>query len=200
MLSLSTIHFVVFTFACLVLFQRMAQESSKATRDDDIFDSDAMRSYWAEEPAIDDDLLEDLQLFDPTYHAAAAAATSGSSSSARTDSTGGENKRKSLPGEESDEELEFGGSHVHKLNYRPPSKLFTGAHASKAETSIKKSAPNKLVNAKTGKVNTTLITKQVNAAVQGARNTVRGGKAAARSDSSEEESSDLDSEDEEDDA
>lgn len=177
-----------------LLLQKLAQESSKATRDDDIFDSEAMRSYWNEEPVIDDELLEDLQLFDPTYHAAAAA----TSSSALIDSANGANKRKSITGEESEHELEFGGSHVHKLNYRPPSKLYAGAQASKAETTTK-SAPNKLVNAKTGKVNSTLIAKQVNAAVQGARKTARGGKGAARSDSSNEESSDLDSEDDDED-
>lgn len=163
----------------------MAQESSRATRDDDIFDSEAMRSYWAEdapERALDDELLEDLQQFDPADHATAA------SSRTSTGGAGGANahanKRNGAPGEESDEDAGFGGSHVHKLNYRPPSRLFAAAQAPKAERGTK-SAPNK-----TGKLNSTLISKQVNAAVQGARNTVRG----ARGDSSDEESSELDSE------
>lgn len=162
----------------------MAQASSKATRDDDIFDSEAMSSYRARESAIDGDLFEDLRLFDPSQRTGSAALSSGVG-----------NKRKGGDGSD-EEELEFGGSHVHKLHYRPPSKLFAPAKAANSETN-KKSTVAKLVDAKTGKINLNVVTKQVNAAVLGVKTAARGGRS--QSDSSEEDSSDLDSDDDEED-
>lgn len=173
----------------------MAQESSKATRDDDIFDSGAMRAYWTEDSGMDvadflpseEDLLEDLQLFDPTI---AAPSDSSSSQTRRAgnyivpkESNGG-NK------DTLDTEIEFGSAHVHKLNYRPPSKHF----------SLKSSATSGEVtrhNGKHGKLSATLINKQVHAAVQGAKKTARGGKYdPEESGSSESGSEELESDEE----
>ena len=168
----------------------MAQESSKATRDDDIFDSDAMRSYWNEDSAVDvadflpsDDLFEDLQLFDPAADPVSSMSGTGSGVS-----TKGRNAKRTSLGEEEDPletEMEFGMSHVHKLHYRPPSKLFS------AKSTVSHDTP-KPSTAKNGKLSSTQINRQVNAAVQGARKATKGSR-----DSSEESGSDeLESEDE----
>jgi hypothetical protein len=48
-----------------LLLQRLAQESSKATKEDDIFDSGAMGSYWGEVPDLYAfDLLSEEMLVD----------------------------------------------------------------------------------------------------------------------------------------
>lgn len=182
----------------------MAVESSKATRDDDIFDSDAMRPYWAKEgaveasdflPAEDEEeegggggggLFEDLQLFDPTHHAAGAGAALGAGSSAH---------RRSFSGHEgehdSEEEIQFASSHVHKLHYHPPSKLFPSN--SNRVGANKGAGGNKVVK----HLSSNLVRKQVTVAVQGAKASARGNQDSDDDDEgSGGSSSDLDSDEE----
>ncbi len=164
----------------------MAQESSKATRDDDIFDSDAMRSYWHEDSAVDvadflpsDDLFDDLQLFDPAADPASSMSGAGNGVSVK----GSIAQRKSSEEQEDplETEIAFGTSHVHKLHYRPPSKLFS-------------QEASKQTAAKSGKLSSTQINKQVSAAVQGARKATKGRDSSEESGSDELESEEDDDE------
>jgi hypothetical protein len=186
----------------------MAVESSKATRDDDIFDSDAMRPYWANEGAVEASdflpvgedeeeqtggggLFEDLQLFDPTHHAAGAGAALGAGSSAhRRAFTGHEGEH------DSEEEIQFASSHVHKLHYHPPSKLFPMAAVREPSNNNRGGPNNKGAggNKVVKHLSSNLVRKQVTAAVQGAKASARGNEDSEEGSGGS--SSDLDSDEE----
>jgi hypothetical protein len=149
--------------------QRLAQESTKATRDDDIFDTDAMRGHWdtngtdaALSEMLSEGMLEDLDL--PTEEVPA------SNNAAYHGAAGGIGVSKGKTGQRDDggseDEIVFGSSHVHKLQYKPQSVRLGAPGKPKAVKAHSGGGVGKLLNTKTGRVIAEQIKKQAVAALR----------------------------------
>jgi hypothetical protein len=178
--------------------QRLAQESTKATRDDDIFDTDAMRGRWdtngtdaALSEMLSEGMLEDLDL--PTEEVPA------SSSVAHNGAAGGTGAGKGQAGQREDggseDEIVFGSSHVHKLQYKPQSARLGAPGKPKAVKAHSGGGVGKLLNTKTGRVNAEQIKKQAVAALREAHPGVGDSSEEYLSEDSEEGSEEGSNED-----